>query len=227
MMGKTHQAVGVSLAAAAMLSAGVAPLSAGFGAGLLVGWLASVLPDVDGSSDGGDPAARRLLGVGDRQSSRQLGRAGRRLARARSAGQYLAAIAAFLAALLAKVLALLLSLFAFLVGHRGLTHWGITWLCLTALVGMGAVWLESRHAHLPGSSPLTVLVLPFAVGYGSHILGDMATRSGIAVLAPLSPRRYHLLPRRWRLTTGSRQEVAFLAAWIGIATPALIVLAWP
>ena len=59
-----------------------------------------------------------------------------------------------------------------------------------------------------------LLVLPFLgwlaalalwLGYASHLATDALTRSGIPWLYP-NPRRFHLLPLRLRLTTGSAEE---------------------
>jgi inner membrane protein len=43
------------------------------------------------------------------------------------------------------------------------------------------------------------------LGYASHLAADAMTRSGIPWLYP-QPRRYHLLPPRLRLVTGSPEE---------------------
>jgi membrane-bound metal-dependent hydrolase YbcI (DUF457 family) len=56
-----------------------------------------------------------------------------------------------------------------------------------------------------GWAPVVALLL----GYASHLLADSATKTGILLLYP---RRipYHLLPKGWRITTGSLAEEAFL-----------------
>ncbi|BCM94165.1 hypothetical protein IAD21_06068 [Abditibacteriota bacterium] len=81
--------------------------------------------------------------------------------------------------------------------HRGLLHslWGVGMACAFAspLCFIGA-WAPA---------------LAFALGYASHLLGDSATRSGIRLLYPHA-RRFHLLPLRWRLTTGSLAEDLFM-----------------
>ena len=48
------------------------------------------------------------------------------------------------------------------------------------------------------------------LGYASHLLADMTTKSGLPILLPFSKKRYFLLPRALRLTTGSMaEEVVF------------------
>ena len=82
--------------------------------------------------------------------------------------------------------------------HRGLLHslWGVglAAFCAAPL----AVWI--------GWAPGAALVL----GYASHLLADSVTKSGIRLRYP-KPRRYHLLPAQWRITTGSHAE-SLLAA---------------
>ena len=83
------------------------------------------------------------------------------------------------------------------LGHRSLLH---------SLLGLGIAAFIS--------SPLLIwwdwqLSLALVLGYASHLLTDAATKSGIPLLYP-KKKRYHLLPRRWRITTGSlAEEVVF------------------
>ena len=43
------------------------------------------------------------------------------------------------------------------------------------------------------------------LGYASHLVADSGTKSGIRLRYP-KPRRYHLLPAPWSITTGSHAE---------------------
>lgn len=94
------------------------------------------------------------------------------------------------------------------LGHRGLLHslWGLGAVCLLALPLLWLAW-----------PPFVGLVL----GYASHLAGDAATKSGIPLLYP-SPRRVHLLPKPWRLSTGSQAEDALLPL-LGVAVLALLL----
>lgn len=78
-------------------------------------------------------------------------------------------------------------------GHRGLLHsiggWGLATLLFLPL---GFWW----SAGVP---------LALSLGYASHILADGCTKSGVPLLYPRRTR-YHLLPRRLRITTGSLAE---------------------
>ena len=80
------------------------------------------------------------------------------------------------------------------LGHRGLLH---------SLLGLGVVGL------LVGV-PLAVFVGPLAglallLGYASHLALDACTKHGIVLLYP-NPKRLHLLPAGFRVTTGSTAE---------------------
>ncbi len=78
-------------------------------------------------------------------------------------------------------------------GHRGLLH---------SLVGWGIATLALLPLALVGG-----LAVPLAIslGYLSHLAADACTKSGIPFLYP-NRKRYHLLPRSHRLTTGSQAE---------------------
>jgi inner membrane protein len=78
-------------------------------------------------------------------------------------------------------------------GHRGLLHSAVG-LCL--IVGI--------------VSPLSVFIgwkaiAAVGLGYASHLVTDAMTPSGIPVFFPKT-RRFHILPKRLRITTGSLAE---------------------
>ena len=82
------------------------------------------------------------------------------------------------------------------LGHRGLLHSLLGLGLFTALCALPlAVWLG-----WPSGAAL-------ALGYLSHIGADAATKSGVPLLYP-QRKRYHLLPKGWRFTTGSLAEEA-------------------
>ena len=85
-------------------------------------------------------------------------------------------------------------------GHRGLLH---------SVLGLGVATLfVAPLTFWVGWAPATALLL----GYASHLMGDAATKSGIRLFYPDS-KRHHLLPQRWRITTGSFAEDALLPFW--------------
>lgn len=96
-----------------------------------------------------------------------------------------------------------------LLGHRGLTH------SLVAVTGVAAAgWLLAP-----------ALGAGLALGYGAHIAADACTPSGVPLLAPLTGRRWWLLPRRGRIPTGSLRELAVAALLAaGAVTTAVISL---
>lgn len=94
-------------------------------------------------------------------------------------------------------------------GHRGLLHslwgWGLATLLLCPLVVISG-W---------------VLPLSLSLGYLSHLGADACTKSGIPLFHPRR-RRYHLLPRCWRITTGSQAEDA-LATLLSLFLIAILI----
>ena len=80
------------------------------------------------------------------------------------------------------------------LGHRGLLHslWGlsIATVVLSMPLGFALGWPAAMELSL---------------GYASHLFSDALTKSGIPLLYPRR-RRYHLLPKPWRITTGSLAE---------------------
>ena len=81
-------------------------------------------------------------------------------------------------------------------GHRGITH---TLFVLFALLVSLLV-----ASYVLGISALFPVL--FCVGYGSHILTDALTVSGVAMLVPFTSKKIYLLPKKIRLKTGSSRE---------------------
>lgn len=98
-------------------------------------------------------------------------------------------------------------------GHRGATH---------SLIGFGtATMLALPLAFAWGwTAPVA-----FALGYASHLLCDAATKSGIPLFYP-KRRRWHLLPRPLRLTTGSDAEGVPFALFAVLALGLLLNVLW-
>lgn len=83
-------------------------------------------------------------------------------------------------------------------GHRGVLH---------SLLGWGVATL----VLLPLALFVGIAVpLALSLGYASHLATDACTKSGIPFFYP-NRKRYHLLPRPLRLTTGSQAEDAVFA----------------
>lgn len=96
------------------------------------------------------------------------------------------------------------------LGHRGPLH---------SLLGLGVAALL---VALPlglwlGALPALALVL----GYGSHLLLDACTKSGVPLLYPDRTRRHALAPRL-RITTGSPAEEVVLAL-LGVGALTLLL----
>lgn len=92
------------------------------------------------------------------------------------------------------------------VVHRTDVHRGI----LHSLIGLGFVATVSvPMAILMGWTMWLALLL----GYASHLFADAATKTGIRLLYPRQQRSY-LLPKQWRITTGSLAEEMLLSLLI-------------
>jgi inner membrane protein len=103
-----------------------------------------------------------------------------------------------------------------LLGHRGLTH------SLVAVAGVTAAAVA--HASLVAPGWADEVALGGGLGVLSHVLTDACTPSGVPLLAPLSSRRHHLLPRPARIPTGSLRELAVAAALMAGTVAATLVL---
>ncbi len=74
--------------------------------------------------------------------------------------------------------------------------------------------------------PMSVIIgwLPAAamsLGYASHLLGDACTKSGIPLLYP-KRQKWHLLPKRWRVTTGSGIEEVLFVLFVLFVVPVFV-----
>ena len=80
------------------------------------------------------------------------------------------------------------------LGHRGLLHslWGVVLLATVSGVPLGYYFGVSAGVGL-------------VLGYASHLLLDAMTKTGIPLLYP-NRLRFHLLPKGWRVITGSMEE---------------------
>ena len=97
------------------------------------------------------------------------------------------------------------------VGHRGPLHYPAVAVGLWALAIL-LTWPWTRW---------------LAFGYTTHLLADSLTRSGIPWLGPLSRECRGLLPKRFRLRTGSPVErIIELTAWSWLGISLWQALKW-
>jgi len=103
-----------------------------------------------------------------------------------------------------------------LLGHRGLTH------SLLATAAVTAVCFALASLVVP--SMAEAIAAGVAIGYLAHVAADACTPGGVPLLAPLSGRRRHLLPRPARIPTGSLRELAVAGArTVGTVAAALLL----
>lgn len=121
----------------------------------------------------------------------------------------------FVVGVLGGVLRLPAFAFALFASHRGVSH---------SLVGAFTAGLLAALLAAPlGSTVWAVVAGGVFAGYAAHLVADAMTPSGVPLWAPLSLRRVWLIPRAWRIPTGSSREgvVALLAA---LALAALLAI---
>lgn len=96
------------------------------------------------------------------------------------------------------------------MSHRGITHTWILWALLSALALL----------FLPAPVALALIA-----GYASHLIADMATRSGLPVFWPITEAKFYVLPYPIRVRTGSIVEslldVALVALVVWLVAPIL------
>jgi membrane-bound metal-dependent hydrolase YbcI (DUF457 family) len=85
-----------------------------------------------------------------------------------------------------------------LLPHRGFTH--------SVLACALAALLSALAASLIDPDLALAATVGVAIGYGSHVVADACTPSGVPLWAPFSRRRRWLLPARARIRTGSARE---------------------
>lgn len=103
----------------------------------------------------------------------------------------------------------------FWLKHRGLTH--------TLL----ALWVVALVAWRLLPLPLALTVV---AAYASHLLADMATVSGLPIFWPSNRKNWHILPKRFCITTNTLPEhllAALLTFLIGVQTFAVLGIKLP
>lgn len=237
MMGQTHMACGAASAAVAILgwqagltfSASLQPNDSGqpnalaglaatllhapsaliLGGFLVLGLVASLVPDLDAPNSELQHLPERVA----RQGGRLLGR--------RNAAGALIGIALQLVTLPVTALISVLS-FAIrrVTGHRGMTHtvWAlIASSALAYAVALGAsIWTHDALVL-----PLQVAGVWF-VGYASHLAADACTPAGVDIWGSRG-KAYHLLPTGWRIRTGTWPDV-LVVRWGAWALCAIMVV---
>ena len=217
MMGQTHLALGAAVVSTVLLAGtgpgGLRPPSAAALGLLAVGLVATLFPDLDAPDSELAHAPRKL--------TRGLGRTSRGLLglRRHSLGGALLGAGWGALGLLGEVLIGSVGrLVQSLTGHRGLTHELRGWALFSGLVGGLTLGGALSGGQAPAGALRTagLVTAVWALGYLVHLLADAATPHGI----PLLGRPFHLLPRGWRVRTGSVLDVVVIRGlawgWVGL-----------
>ncbi len=112
-------------------------------------------------------------------------------------------------------------------GHRGFTHTLVFVLVLGTLSVILASFDNIRQILSLSPETAFLSVTGFLLGNILHIVGDMMTLSGVAILYPFKKKSYHLLPKSLRFKTGGSVDnaVAFICILIfSVANYEAIVL---
>lgn len=191
MMGESHFIIGGVATYAVLRTMGVSTSTDNiitFGLAVGLGAVVALLPDIDSPNT----LIRILFGIGSRQARRNVWRSGNAIA--------------FVINIIRLLIALILDGVAWLLPHRGPTHWLIVAVGLSAAV-YGLVWWYSWPS---------AYWLAFVTGYGSHLFADSLTSRGLRLFAPFYNRSV-MIPIRWlRVRTGSWQEGVALVILVGL-----------
>ncbi|MEM8861691.1 MAG: metal-dependent hydrolase [Chloroflexota bacterium] len=192
MNGRSHAILGAATSTLALAFRGVDILEEPFLfiPVLIVGVLASLLPDIDSANN----LFRKSLKLSSKQTLRDV----RRTPITRPVSLIIA-VARF-------IIARILNLLDRFLPHRGPTHYGITALFLTWVV----FWICGAW-DLPDEYWFV-----FGAGYVSHLIGDGVTIRGVRLLAPFYDPAVHLVPRPLRIRVGTQAENVMLALLVGI-----------
>ena len=231
MMGKSHVASGALLTAAAepvineILHLGLTPAEMAIGVG--IGAIAGVLPDIDHPDSfithGIIPGERlfgslgkmlgyllcippRIVGVGARATMNHRG--------GTHSALFMVAWTLLAAPIYAAVFAL------------GVFAASVIWTPLSAILGINATFQVSDVIHwlianLPSIMPL-VIVSVFC-GYLAHLITDSMTKVPVPWPWPFSKKRWHVLPKPFRITTDSFTENALIRPFFIILLIAVFI----
>ena len=181
MMGESHFILGGVATYVVLRAMGHTPGTEGvvdFVLAVGLGAVVGLLPDIDSPNT----MIRQIFGVGSRQARSNVRRSRNPIS--------------FLFNVLRLMISAVLDVLAWLLPHRGPTHWLIVAIALSA----GVYWLSWWY-YWP-----RIVWLAFVTGYVSHLFADSITRRGIKLFAPFYNRSVKL-PIRWlRVKTGSWQE---------------------
>lgn len=97
-------------------------------------------------------------------------------------------LAGLIGAVLPDIDLLFTPTWSFPLVHRGLTHTPLCGAVVTGVIWLGTKWTLGKQS-LPISSGRRLSTAMF-LGYGSHLVLDSFTVSGVAWLYPISPVRY-------------------------------------
>lgn len=191
MTGISHATIGAAVGVGVGLSAAVDGWP-WFLAAVFIGMVSGLLPDLDST----DSLARTRVGLGKEQIKREWARRPRP------------------ALVVRWVASWPLNLLAWLLPHRGPTHWLITAVLLTSAAYTAANW-----AGWPA-----VVWLAFGAGYLSHLVADGLTIAGVPLLGPFTRRAFRFLPRPLALRTGGAAEFMVVGAglamfWVVLVLP--------
>ncbi len=181
MMGESHFILGGVATYAVLQTMGHSSATDGvleMSFAVTVGAIIALLPDIDSPNT----MIRKIFGLGSRQAQTNLRRSPNPIS--------------FVFNLIRFILSRFLDVLAWLLPHRGPTHWLIVAIGLSA----GVYWVSWWFYWSP------IYWLAFITGYVSHIFADSITRRGIKLFAPFYNKSIKL-PWRWmRVKTGSWQE---------------------
>jgi len=103
------------------------------------------------------------------------------------------------------------------IEHRGITHTLLV-IFLYSAIAYSVILIDGIE-----NSFFIVIAIGFIVGNIGHILGDMMTKSGVALLYPITSKNFGLLPKRLRFYTGGFIEIVFMRIVFGLIVVAEVL----
>lgn len=198
MIGESHAIFGAVATGSLLIERGYGPDRIGAGSFVLavaLGGVIALLPDIDSPNT----LARQMFGIGSLQARKNLSNWRHK------------DLITNLVNFVRWFISLLFDFLAWILPHRGPTHW--------LIVAVPLCWIVYYYSSLQGWSP--IYWQAFTIGYISHLVADSFTIAGVRLFAPFYNNAVGFPIRFLRIRTGSPQETIMLAVLI---TPFLYML---
>lgn len=207
MTGAGHLIIGGALITPIIMNSNLSP--AEVVAGFAVGLTASVLPDIDANNS--------ILQVAlDYRKPKILNTLFSKRQRKGLIGGLLYEFLAIIEIFIRFILKSFIEIVKSFTKHRGIVH-SLFFLVASSLVLNIVLTLLELNL---------IYTLLYIVGYGSHLLADACTVSGLRLFAPFSNKPIHLLPKGSRVRMGRKMSVEEMMIVSIVAASSFLITMW-